>query len=49
MDIGDTGSKTMYGIPNTVQPQEREVFLDFLEKLRSRWEQEGHKQEKWKR
>lgn len=49
LDVGDTGSKTMYGIPNTVQMQEREAFLDFLEQLRSRREQEGHKQEKWKR
>lgn len=49
LDIGDTGSKTAYGIPDTVQPQEREAFLDFLEALRSRLEQAGHKQEKWKR
>lgn len=49
LDIGDTGSKTMYGIANTVQKEEREAFLDFLEGLRSRLELEGHKQEKWKR
>lgn len=49
LSIGDTGSKTAYGIPNTVQPQEREAFLDFLEAMRSRLEQAGQKQEKWKR
>lgn len=49
LNIGDTGSKTAYGIPNTVQPQEREAFLDFLESMRSHLEQGGHKQEKWKR
>lgn len=49
LDIGDTGSKTMYGIANTVQKEEREAFLDYLEGLRSRLEQAGHKQEKWKR
>ena len=49
LDIGDTGSKTMYGIPDTVQAQEREAFLDFLETMRSRLEEAGHKQEKWKR
>ncbi len=49
LDIGDTGSKTAYGIPDTVQPQEREAFLDFLEAMRSSLEQAGHKQEKWKR
>lgn len=49
LDIGDTGVKTMYGIPNTVQREEREAFLDFLEALRAKLEQEGHKQEKWKR
>lgn len=49
LDIGDTGSKTMYGIANTVQREEREAFLDFLEGLRARLEQEGFKQEKWKR
>lgn len=48
-NIDDTGSKTMAGITNTVQPEEREKFLDFLEELRSRLEKEGHKQEKWKR
>lgn len=48
-DIDDTGSKTVAGIPNTVQPEEREKFLDFLEELRSRLEQQGHKQEKWRR
>lgn len=49
LDIGDSGCKTMYGIPNTVQPQEREAFLDFLETMRSRLADAGHKQEKWKR
>lgn len=49
LNIGDTGSKTAYGIPDTVQPQEREAFLDFLEAMRSRLEQAGQKQEKWKR
>lgn len=48
-DIGDTGSKTVAGIPNTVQKEEREKFLDFLEELRNRLEKEGYKQEKWKR
>lgn len=48
-NIDDTGSKTVAGIPNLVQKEEREAFLDFLEKLRSRLELEGHKQEKWKR
>ena len=47
--MSDTGSKTVAGITNTVQPEEREKFLDFLEELRSRLEQQGHKQEKWKR
>lgn len=49
LDIGDTGVKTMYGIPNTVQKAEREAFLDFLEALRAKLEAEGHPQEKWKR
>jgi len=49
MNIRDTGSKTVAGIPNTVQGQEREQFLDYLEDLRSRLEQKGFKQEKWKR
>ncbi|MCM1120934.1 MAG: hypothetical protein NC543_16435 [bacterium] len=49
LDIGDTGSKTVYGIANTVQKEEREAFLDFLEGLRARLEQAGHRQEKWKR
>lgn len=48
-NINDTGSKTMAGIANMVQKEEREKFLDFLEELRSRLEKEGHKQEKWKR
>ena len=48
-DVGDTGSKTMAGITNTVQREEREKFLDFLEELRGRLEQQGNKQEKWKR
>ncbi len=48
-NMSDTGSKTVAGITNTVQPEEREKFLDFLEELRSRLEQQGHKQEKWKR
>lgn len=47
--LKDTGSKTMAGMPNMVQPQEREDFLDFLEGVRSRLEQQGKKQEKWKR
>ena len=49
LNIGDTGSKTVAGIENTVQKEEREHFLDFLEALRNRLEQQGHKQEKWKR
>lgn len=49
LNIGDTGSKTVAGIPNTVQREEREAFLDYLEILRSHLEQQGHKQEKWKR
>ncbi|MDE6924731.1 MAG: hypothetical protein K2O97_14525 [Acetatifactor sp.] len=49
MNIGDTGSKTFAGITNTVQGEEREQFLDYLEDLRSRLQQQGHKQEKWKR
>lgn len=48
-DIGDTGSKTVAGIANLVQKEEREKFLDFLEELRGRLEREGYKQEKWKR
>ena len=48
-NISDTGSKTMAGITNTVQAEEREKFLDFLEELRGRLEQQGYKQEKWKR
>lgn len=48
-DVGDTGSRTMAGITNTVQREEREKFLDFLEELRGRLEQQGNKQEKWKR
>lgn len=39
----------MAGITNTVQAEEREKFLDFLEELRGRLEQQGYKQEKWKR
>ncbi len=49
MNINDTGSKTVAGIANVVQAQEREQFLDYLEGLRSRLEQKGYKQEKWKR
>lgn len=49
LNIGDTGSKTVAGIPNMVQKEEREAFLDYLEILRSRLEQQGNKQEKWKR
>ena len=49
LNIYDTGSKTVAGIANIVQKEEREGFLDFLEALRSRLEQAGHKQEKWKR
>ncbi|MDE5803041.1 MAG: hypothetical protein K2I22_09030 [Lachnospiraceae bacterium] len=51
LNIYDTGSKTAsgIGITNIVQEQEREGFLDFLEGVRSRLEQAGHKQEKWKR
>lgn len=48
-NIDDSGSKTIAGIANMVQKEERERFLDFLEELRSRLEKEGHKQEKWKR
>ncbi len=48
-NISDTGSKTVAGIANLVQVEEREKFLDFLEELRSRLEKEGHKQEKWRR
>ena len=48
-NISDTGSKTVAGITNTVQAEEREKFLDFLEELRGRLEQQGYKQEKWKR
>ena len=47
--LSDTGSKTMAGMPNMVQPQEREAFLDFLESVRSRLERQGKKLEKWKR
>lgn len=47
--LSDTGSKTMAGMPNMVQPQEREAFLDFPEGVRSRLEQQGKKPEKWKR
>ncbi len=49
LNIGDTGSKTVAGIPNTVQQEEPEAFLDFIEGLRGRLEQQGYKQEKWKR
>lgn len=49
LNIYDTGSKTVSGIANIVQKEEREAFLDFLEGVRSRLEQAGHKQEKWKR
>lgn len=49
LNIGDTGSKTMYGISDMVQKEEREKFLDFLEDERSRLINEGYKQEKWKR
>lgn len=48
-DMKDTGSRTMAGIADMVQKEEREKFLDFLEELRSRLEKEGYKQEKWKR
>lgn len=47
--LSDTGRKTMADIPNIVQPQEREAFLDFLEDVRSRLERQGKKLEKWKR
>lgn len=47
--LDDTGSKTVAGMPNMVQPQEREAFLDFLKGVRSHLEQQGKKQEKWKR
>ena len=49
LNIGDTGSKTMYGISNTMQKEEREKFLDYLETLRAKLEARGFKQEKWKR
>ena len=49
LNIGDTGSKTMCGIANMVQKDEREAFLDFLENVHSSLEQKGYKQEKWKR
>lgn len=49
LNIGDTGSKTMYGIPNMVQKEEREAFLDYLERLRGRLQEQGYKQEKWTR
>ncbi len=49
LNIGDSGSKTMYGIADMVQKEEREKFLDFLEEERSRLLSEGYKQEKWKR
>lgn len=49
LNIYDTGSKTVSGIANIVQKEEREAFLDFLEGVRSRLEQAGNKQEKWKR
>lgn len=48
-DISDSGSKTIAGIADMVQEEEREKFLDFLEELRNRLEIEGHKQERWKR
>lgn len=48
-NIDDTGSKTVCGIADLVQKEEREDFLDFLEELRGRLEQAGHKQERWKR
>lgn len=48
-NISDSGSKTVAGIANMVQEEERERFLDFLEELRARLEQAGHKQERWKR
>lgn len=49
LTIDDTDSKTMYGISNIAQKDEREAFLDFLENVRGRLEQKGYKQEKWKR
>lgn len=49
LTIEDIGSKTMYGIANMVQKEEREAFLDFLESVRSRLEQAGYKLDKWKR
>lgn len=49
LDLRDTGSKTVYGISNTVQPAEREAFLDFLEAMHNRLAQAGFKQDKWKR
>lgn len=42
-NLGDSGSKTVAGIADLVQKEEREAFLDFLEGLRSRLEIEGHK------
>ncbi|MCM1193383.1 MAG: hypothetical protein NC123_03455 [Butyrivibrio sp.] len=47
--LDDNGSKTMAGMPNMVQPREREAFLDFLESVRSRLAQQGKKLDKWKR
>lgn len=49
LNIGDTGSKTVYGIANMVQKEEREAFLDYLEEFRAKLEAKGIKQEKWKR
>ena len=49
LTIEDIGSKTMFGIANMVQKEEREAFLDFLESVRSRLEQAGYKLDKWKR
>lgn len=44
LGIGDTGSRTAYGIPDTVQEEEREDFLSFLDALRLRLEGgQGHR------
>lgn len=47
--IGDTSRKTLYGPKNINQPEERDKFLDFLERFRGVLEQRGYKLDKWKR
>ena len=49
LNLDDTGRKTVVGIANTYQKEEREDFLNFLEEYRRILEGRGCKLSKWKR